>query len=60
MSVKENDTYTKPAMMDGIDLVSGIGMYFNNVESITLDNVEIEGLKGEKTILNNIKNIDIK
>lgn len=60
MSVKENDTYTKPAMMDGIDPVSGIGMYFNNVESITLDNVEIEGLKGEKTILNNIKNIDIK
>ena len=60
MEVKESDQFTKPAMMDGIDPVSGIGMYFNNVESITLDNVEIKGLKGEKTILNNIKNIDIK
>ena len=60
MELKESDVYTKPAMMDDIEPVNGIGMYFSNVENIVLDNVTIKGLKGEKTILNNIKNIDIK
>ena len=34
-----------PAMMDGLDPMSGEGLIFNNVETVSIKNIKFDGLK---------------
>ena len=46
-----------PAMMSDIDKCSNIGLYFNNVKKVKLENVDITGTVGEKVTANNVEEI---
>lgn len=48
-----------PAMMDGIEPLSKMGIYVNNVNRIRLKGVSINGQKGEKIILKNVDEKEI-
>ncbi|KAB1440169.1 glycoside hydrolase family 28 protein [Candidatus Galacturonibacter soehngenii] len=49
-----------PAMLDGIEPCSRLGIYVNNVEQLVIQNVDIKGQMGEPYILNNINSINKK
>ncbi len=46
-----------PIMRSFIDPVCKMGMYFDNVEYLILNNVTVEGAEGDELITNNVKNI---
>ncbi len=43
-----------PEMLDGIQPVSNLGVYINNVEEVLLRNVRVEGQEGDSFLLHNI------
>jgi polygalacturonase len=47
-----------PAMMSFIEKVKGMGLYFNNVENVTLKNVIFENIKEKEVILENVGNFE--
>lgn len=47
----------RPIMRNFIEPVCKLGMYFDNVETLILDNVTVDGQDGDELIANNIKNI---
>ena len=44
-------------MLDGIESVSRMGIYANNIETLVLDDVKIEGQEGEKIITEHIEHL---
>lgn len=46
-----------PAMMDGISPVCRMGIYANNIETLVLEDVVIEGQLGEAVVTENIDNL---
>lgn len=46
-----------PAMMDGISPVSRMGIYANNIKTLVLEDVVIEGQFGEAVVAENIDNL---
>ena len=54
---KESDYFDFPAMMNGIDKVNRLGVYFNQVNRVDIKNVTITNNIGEKYIYKNIKEI---
>lgn len=57
ISFKENASKGMPAMMSNIEAVSKMGLYFNCVNNVVLNNVTIDGNSGEKVIINKVNNI---
>ena len=53
----ENARPATPIMRSFIDPVCKMGMYFDNVDSLTLSNVTVEGAVGDELIVNHVKNI---
>lgn len=53
----ENAVSGEPAMMDGIEEVSRMGIFAGNIETLVLRDVNIEGQKGEKIITEHIDNL---
>lgn len=53
----ENALSGEPAMLDGIKPVSRMGIFAGNIETLVLEDVEIEGQKGEKIITENIEHL---
>lgn len=51
----DNAATGMPAMMDNMDEVSRMGVYVNHVKEFILENVTIEGQKGEALLINNIE-----
>ncbi len=47
----------KPAMMSYIEDVSKLGLYFNCVKSVTLENVRVEGQEGQRVVTENVKEV---
>ena len=54
ISFAENPMKAVPAMMDGADETSLLGLFANNLKTLELKNVTVNGCEGEKFILNNI------
>lgn len=46
-----------PAMMDGISPVSRMGIYANNIKTLVLEDVVIEGQTGEAVVAENVDNL---
>ena len=42
-----------PALANGVKSVSGLGLYFNNVKKVVLNNVKVIGAEGEDYIFSN-------
>lgn len=57
ISYAENAIAGEPAMLDGIKPVSRMGIYANNIETLVLDDVKIEGQEGEKIIIEHIEHL---
>ncbi|MDO4960529.1 MAG: glycoside hydrolase family 28 protein [Eubacteriales bacterium] len=58
---KEDAGKGQPAMMEGCaEDTSRLGLYFNNVEKISLKNVSIEGQDGDSFIFENVGTKEIK
>ncbi len=57
ISFAENAIKAVPAMMDGADETSLLGLYANNLKTLELKNVRVEGCEGEKFLLSNIDNL---
>ena len=57
ISYAENAIAGEPAMLDGIESVSRMGIYANNIETLVLDDVKIEGQEGEKIITEHIEHL---
>ena len=53
----DNATEGCPAMMDGIEPMSRIGLYFNQVKKVTLKNVGMRGHSGERYVSENVDSI---
>ncbi len=51
---KSFEGYEEPAMIKDCELLNNGGYYFYNVESVDVENVTIEGQKGEKYNLKNV------
>lgn len=47
-----------PAMLDGIEPCSKLGIYANNVDKLIINNVNIRGQQGDKFILENINELE--
>ena len=47
----------EPAMLDGIEPVSRMGIFACNIGTLVLEDVEIEGQTGEKIITEHIDNL---
>lgn len=47
-----------PAMMDGLEPCTGMGIYANNIEQLTIKDVTIEGQDGEACILEHIGRLE--
>lgn len=47
----------EPAMLDGIETVSRMGIFAGNIETLVMEDVEIQGQKGEKIITEHIDNL---
>jgi len=47
----------EPAMLDGVEPVSRMGIFARNIETLVLEDVEIKGQKGEKIITENIEHL---
>lgn len=48
-----------PAMMDGLEPCSRMGVFANNIESLTLHDVTVEGQAGEAYLLDNIDRLEM-
>lgn len=48
-----------PAMMDDIPKYYKAGLIFNHVKSLTMDNVILDGVDGEKVVLNDVDKVAI-
>lgn len=48
-----------PAMMDDIPMYCKAGLIFNHVKSVTMDNVTLDGVVGEKVTLNDVGKVVI-
>jgi hypothetical protein len=46
-----------PIMKNFAEKVCKMGMYLDNVETLIIKNVSVEGNEGDKIIANNVKNI---
>lgn len=53
----ENAMKGEPAMLDGIESVSRMGIYANNIETLVLKDVKIEGQEGQKIITEHIEHL---
>lgn len=53
----ENAMSGEPAMLDGVKTVSRMGIFAGNIETLVLEDVKIEGQKGEKIITENIEHL---
>ena len=51
---KEEASAGRPAMMDYVDPVSKLGLYFNCVERVHLKNVRVHGQSSERLLLQNV------
>lgn len=54
ISFRENASTGRPAMMDYVDPVSRLGLYFNHVERVRLKNVTVTGQLGPWVIRENV------
>ena len=45
----------EPAMLDGIKPVSKMGIFASNIETLVLEDVNVEGQTGKKIITENIE-----
>ena len=54
---KEDATLGQPAMMDYVDRVSKLGLYFNRVRKIHLKNVTMSGQAGDRLITENVDEV---
>lgn len=55
---KKDASSGHPAMMSYIDECSKLGLYFNNVKSVSLHNVTMSGQDGERVMLHNVDAFD--
>jgi polygalacturonase len=53
----ENASAGVPAMMENMEQVSKMGVYVNNVKELSIDNVTVEGQRGEAFITYNVEQI---
>lgn len=53
----DNPKRDVPAMMDGCEAVSRMGIFARNIEELTLHNVTVEGQEGEKYLLGGIDSL---
>lgn len=53
----ENAVSGEPAMLDGIEPVSRMGIFAGNIRTLVLEDVQIEGQEGEKIITEHIDNL---
>lgn len=60
ITFKETDQYEFPAMMDGIKKENRLGLYFNYVNEVELDNVKLYNYLGEEKIYKNVKKLKEK
>ena len=56
-SFAENAKPANPIMKNFVKPVCKLGMYFDNVETLTLKNVSVEGVEGDDLITNNVSKI---
>jgi len=54
---KEDASFGQPAMMDYVDDVCKLGLYFNRVKKVTLNNVTMSGQDGERLIMENVDEV---
>ena len=54
---KEDAAIGQPAMMDYVDKVSKLGLYFNRVKKVTLKNVTMSGQMGDRLITENVDEV---
>lgn len=57
VSYAKNAMSGEPAMLDGIEPVSRMGIFAGNIKTLVLEDVEIEGQKGEKIITEHIEHL---
>lgn len=57
VSYAKNAVSGEPAMMDGIEKVSRMGIFAGNIQTLLLEDVEIQGQKGEKIITEHIEHL---
>lgn len=57
VSYAENAVSGEPAMLDGIEPVSRMGIFAGNIETLVLEDVKIEGQTGEKIITEDIEHL---
>ena len=50
----ENAQPSRPAMREFMEEFCRVGMYFDNVSRLTVKNVELQGVVGDKLIANHI------
>ena len=48
---------SRPAMREFMEEFCRVGMYFDNIETLTVENVELEGVIGDELIANHIGNL---
>lgn len=60
ISFAENPTAGVPAMMDGVDETTRLGLFANNLEQLVLSKVTVEGQEGEAFLTSNIDNLQKK
>ena len=46
-----------PAMLDGIEPCTKVGIFADNIEELIMHDVKVEGQEGEAFILRNIENM---
>ncbi len=62
IEVTFDSSYTeaeKPAMINDCELLNNAGYYFYNVDNVVVNNVNIQGQKGEKYNLNSVSKTNI-
>ncbi|MDD5936780.1 MAG: glycoside hydrolase family 28 protein [Clostridiales bacterium] len=58
ISYAENPMEGRPAMMDGAELTTLLGLYANNIRTLVLNNVNIEGNRGDRFLLYNVDHVE--
>ena len=53
----ENPQPGAPAMLDGIEPCTKVGIFADNIEELIMHDVKVEGQEGEAFILRNIENM---
>ncbi len=54
----ENPVAGQPAMMDGAEHTTLLGLFANNIDTLVLNEVKIDGNEGERFLLRNIDHIE--